>query len=410
MNPSSLGTFANSNYVLYAAAIVLAAVLVAVIGQVMQRHRNRKIVRWDTTARERRSAGDRTGEDRLTFVVAGLATAVSAQGMWKFFGDVLHFNVYLRVTVFAFLELAMFTSALRARRNLSDPNVGTAGVDGVAVWVFTCLSAALSALDSSTIQEAVFRLSAPVVAAWLWERGMSIQRRRNGKSVIHWRITPERVLVRLGVAEASDRTATDVDAHRRLGRVARAAKQVRVLRAATEVDPRRLARAEQKLDKAMEAAVEHAGVATDPARQRAMIAQVGALFHAGTVAELDVAPPWTLQARAAHQSAEPRPALRREDGFETRSSRRSRKSSTVDRRALVEEVAEQILDAEAEGIRYRVDWEYLKQQSGNQKRWCENVVRDAKRLAVQRRTPALESGDGSAEVYDLPAANGGELS
>src|SRR5690606_18567180 len=109
----------------------------------------------------------------------------------------------------------------------------SAGIDGTAVWVLTCLTAILSSLEAESPPEFIFRLAAPLVAAWLWERGMAIERQRiTGRARINWRFTPERVMVRLGLAEANDRTASEVDAHRRLTRVALAAKHARALREA----------------------------------------------------------------------------------------------------------------------------------------------------------------------------------
>lgn len=95
----------------------------------------------------RRALTDRPTEDTLTIVAAGIATAVSAQGMWQFFERVLpdtHWT--LRVLMFAFIEAAMVTSAYRARRSMRETL--RAGVDGLAVWALTGLSAVLSTLLS----------------------------------------------------------------------------------------------------------------------------------------------------------------------------------------------------------------------------------------------------------------------
>ncbi|WP_067812310.1 hypothetical protein [Actinomadura kijaniata] len=232
-------------------------------------------------------------EDVTTVLAACLATAVAATGMWKFFGDVLDLPIPLRVALFAFVEVAMVTSALRARRNVRESASHSAGADGIAVWVFTALSAVLSASDADGVRQALIRLAAPLVAAWLWERGLAADRRRaTGRAGrIHWRLTPERLLVRLGVAEPTGRTASDVDGHRRLARLAKAAKKVRILRAAG-AKPRTLARALARLDKAMDAAVEHAHLATDPTRQQTLLAQISLLYHASDLADLNLDAPW----------------------------------------------------------------------------------------------------------------------
>jgi hypothetical protein len=263
---------------------ILIATLVAVV---TARHAARRVLRG------------RRPEDVLTLVAAVIATGVQGTGMWRFFGVTLHLDGPLRALLFAFIEIALFVEALRARRTVIE--TGAAGVDGVAVWALAALSAVLSSLDARSFAEALFRLSVPPVTAWLWERLMAVERRRSTGRRIHWRVTPERILVRLGLAEASDRTASEVDAHRRLTRVALAAHRLRSLRAAGARGWRQW-RAQRRLDAAVRAAVEHAGLAIDEQRQGLLMAQLGALFNTTALAELSPAAPWAAPTR--------RPALR----------------------------------------------------------------------------------------------------
>jgi hypothetical protein len=230
-----------------------------------------------------------SSEHLLTLVAAGIATAVSAQGMWRFFGDVLHFTGPLRVLTFAFIETAVITSAVRARQAMRENY--NAGVDGIAVWALTSLSAVLSSLDARSFGEVVLRLAAPLVAAWLWERGMALERRRlTGRARINWRLTPERVLTRLGLADPTDRNASEVDAQRRLMRLALAAKHARSARAAGK--DRKQQRTLAKLDRAMERAVEYGGLGTDPERQAQLVAQIGVLYNAASLLDLAPDAPW----------------------------------------------------------------------------------------------------------------------
>jgi hypothetical protein len=99
----------------------------------------------------------------------------------------------------------MLTEAFRARRDIREsahcgqaareagrqPEPVSAGVDGAAVWVLAGLSGVLSSLDATSGAEVAARLAAP----WLWERGLSLYRRRLTGPTIHWRFTAERVLV-----------------------------------------------------------------------------------------------------------------------------------------------------------------------------------------------------------------------
>ncbi|MFC4586828.1 hypothetical protein [Sphaerisporangium corydalis] len=250
----------------------------------------------------RRFAENRPAEDILTIVAASIATGVSAQGMWRFSGDVLGFDGPLRLLLFAFIEVAVITSAVRARRNMRENF--SAGIDGMAVWALTGLSAVLSSLDARSLAEAIFRLAAPLVAAWLWERGMAIERHRiTGRSRIKWRLTPERAMVRLGLAEVSDRTASEVDAHRRLTRVALAAKRARALREAGASD-RKMRVALGRLDRMMDQAVEHTGLAVDTDRQEALLSQIGALYNTSALIDLRPPVPWGPE---PEQPTAPRP-------------------------------------------------------------------------------------------------------
>ncbi|MGI5232835.1 hypothetical protein [Actinoallomurus sp. CA-142502] len=239
-------------------------------------------------------------ENVLTVIAALIATTVQADGMWIFFRDIVHAPVLLRIESFAFLEIAMFVSGLRARQNIRETPEHTAGADGAAVWVIAFGSATLASTAGDSLWIILLRYTAAAVSAWLWERGLTGERRRARKDGerkprrrINWRVTPERVLVFLGFAEATDRTAGEVDAHRRLTRVALAVQHLRTLRTAG-ARRRRLRRAERRLDATMRAAIEYTNLADDEDSQEALLAQIGALAHARELAEMDVPAPWAI--------------------------------------------------------------------------------------------------------------------
>ena len=282
IDPRPVITFVDVHPVPAAGAVILALVASFLAWHILR-----------AGARATRGAlRDHRPEDVLTLVAAVIATTVQAMGMWRFFDVTLHVDGPLRALLAAFIEVAMFVEALRARRNVVESEDHTAGIDGAAVWALAGLSAVLSSLDARSFAEAVFRLVVPTVAAWLWERLMAAERRRaKARRRINWRLTPERVLVWLGLAEAADRTAGEVDAHRKLTRVARAAYRVRRLTAAGARDWR-INRAGRRLDAAMRAAVEHAGLAVEQERQEALMALLGALYNAQALAEITPAAPW----------------------------------------------------------------------------------------------------------------------
>jgi hypothetical protein len=251
----------------------------------------------------RRLLRGRHVEDMLTLLAAVMAQAVVMNGMWRFAGNVLHFSGVERASLFAFLEICVVACALRARRNMRRFNA--AGVEGTAVWVLSALSGVFSALDARSFVEALFRLSTPLVAAWMWHRAISLERRERTGQATHWRLTAERILVWLHLAEPQARTASEVDAHRRISRLARAAKRLRVLRAAG-AKPWRLSLVLRRLDTALEGAVEHAGLAVDPVRQDQLLAQIGALTAAESLATLPACAPWE---RSAPEPVPPVPAI-----------------------------------------------------------------------------------------------------
>ncbi|WP_117214742.1 hypothetical protein [Allorhizocola rhizosphaerae] len=202
----------------------------------------------------------------LTIVAAALATAVSASGMWKFFTDILGESP-LRYAFFWFIEIALFASALLARsRLLRDPEKGTTGVDGIAVWVLAGLTATLSALDSDSFREVCLRLVAPLVAAWMWERALAAERNvRLGKTVrrINWTLTPERIFVWLRLAEAGDRDVSEVDRARRRAKLGQARLHLHLLQTKKSF-AWRVRRAHRTVIRQAMAAAEHIGLADFP--------------------------------------------------------------------------------------------------------------------------------------------------
>ncbi|MEU7633858.1 helix-turn-helix domain-containing protein [Nocardia sp. NPDC049220] len=233
-----------------------------------------------------------TGEQAGTLMAAGIATGVSTQGMWVFFDESLHLTLSLRIMFFAFLEIMVLTSALRART--AQRQGGSAGVDGIAMWVLTCLSAILAATDADNLGTLLVRLTAPLVAAWGWERSMALERQRSGNlSGVNWRITPERILIRLGLADPTDRTASEAAAQRRLIDVALAADYARTLREAG-ARPWRINRAKQKLQKSMRRAIEDGGLVVEHGRDRqaVLLDNIRVLSGASALLELDLPNPW----------------------------------------------------------------------------------------------------------------------
>ncbi|MFD9950896.1 hypothetical protein ACFWYW_58570, partial [Nonomuraea sp. NPDC059023] len=303
-----------------------------------------------------------------------------------------------------------------------------AGIDGIAVWALTCLTAVLSSMDARSLPEAIFRLAAPLVAAWLWERGMAIERHRiRGTGRINWRLTPERILVRLGLAEARDRSAADVDAQRWVTRIGLAAKRAKQLRD-TSASDRKQRTALARLDRVFERAAQHIGLGRDPEVQERVRAEVAALFSVSGLLDVPASSEWMPSpeaptptipvrrivvlrteartepvirvVRLARQfsfTSEPaQPAvhvLRRGFTFRPgtvrtapprtvlvfRNGSVSADRDHIDRTVFVREITAEILTAAAQGDKWGPDYDTLQARSGRKRSWCEKAVADARK-------------------------------
>jgi hypothetical protein len=224
--------------------------------------------------------------------------------MWRVFGDALGFTGPGRFALAGFLEIALMVSAIRARRSLRE--TGSVGVDGAAVWGMAALSAVLAASDAEGLARAV-RFAAPLVAAWLWERGMAADRRaarvRRTRDPVAWRLTVARVAVWLRLADPVHREVTAVDQHRRLAKLTRARLRLAVLESSTlpawlqrvTLLPVRLAWATWRLQRHALSAVEHLHLGTDPtvtAKITTTVAAVVGLREATTPERLSLSDPW----------------------------------------------------------------------------------------------------------------------
>lgn len=211
-------------------------------------------------ARRRRREHEGAALDKLlTFFAAAVATGVVGTGMWVFFGDTLHItNPILRGLLFAMFEVAMLAEALRSRKfrlgraateaseakhraetlakNPSatfEDSPREIDVDGAAVWVLAMASGGLAASHETAGGAIALRLIAPIVAAWLWERGLAGELRqftvrRSGRPN-PLRVLWERLLVARGLAEPTGMTMGQRAQVRHLNRLARARFRVYVL-------------------------------------------------------------------------------------------------------------------------------------------------------------------------------------
>ncbi|WP_280476100.1 hypothetical protein [Nocardia farcinica] len=243
-------------------------------------------------------------ERSVTLFTAGIASIVAAQGMYVMFSESLHMHPALQALCFAFIELMVVASAMRARRSQID--TGSAGVDGIAMWVLTILSGVLAASHATNdVGLLVLRLAAPLVAAWGWERSMALERRqltgRAGGMTLRW--TPQRLLVKWGIADPTDRTVAEVAVERRLADLALAADAVRIARI-NGSGGRAERKAMQRLHRAIDKAADDGVVLGEDSVRDRLAEHLEGRFSAYTLPDYRPVTDW-----ADHTARAPRPTL-----------------------------------------------------------------------------------------------------
>jgi len=247
------------------------------------------ILAWRAT----RSLRGKKAADTLTVVAAAMASSVAATGMWHFFTRTMHLPVWIQAVLFAFMEIAVLASALRARAAVARE--GHAGADGLAVWVLTCASGFMSATEATSPQEALVRLGAPLVAAWLWERSMVPERRARraaeGKDAdgVFAKIkqsAQQRFLAALGVT-AADQTALEIQQNNAFDDAVELADRLASINGWLLAGKRR-----RRVNRKLRAAVRVSGAAHDRVRTDRLIQEIAAVRHASDLATLDTPSPW----------------------------------------------------------------------------------------------------------------------
>lgn len=172
-------------------------------------------------------------------------------------------------------------------------------------------------VTNPTLVFVAIRFIAPMAAAWGWERSMALERRiRTGKtSGIRWALIPERIAIKLGLADPTDRTASEVGAQHRINQLALAARHARTAR---DTDgQKKYPKALKKLSKALDRAAELSGLGTDPARRQTpdeiLLGRLSVLYNAESLLDVQPTAPWAAAtAPAPTPNQHPRQGARRQ--------------------------------------------------------------------------------------------------
>jgi hypothetical protein len=231
-----------------------------------------------------------------TLIAFGIASALSAGGMWVFMEHTLHMNHWQRIGGFAIFEVLMLTSGLRARAlRLRSPDASRWNVDGLAVWAFAAASGVFSASETTSVWGALARLIIAMSSAFALERLIAEERaaKFNKRRKPRWL---QKLLVRLGWHDPQSKTLIEIDEARRLARLATLGHE-----ALTLPDPKKRAAAAAKYQRALAKTNERVDIATDPAKVAKLRANVALLMHGlEQIAPTKVASadPWAASARA----------------------------------------------------------------------------------------------------------------
>lgn len=232
-------------------------------------------------------------------VAAAACTAYSADTSWGFARDNLGMtSATERGAMFAAAELALFSVALMARQNLATSN--TPGTPGVLVWVITGVQVIPAFSESGLIGGFVRAFVGPILAAMLWHLAMGIELRHHkpsAESQALWAVlvreVRERAMSRLGLA-VRDRTAEQITRDRWTRRAVAYAALLSELgpKPAGRIDRRRATRLAHRLS----IAVGRAQVGADAGQRQMLLSLLAARRHAGALATMDLASPWTVSA------------------------------------------------------------------------------------------------------------------
>lgn len=290
--------------------------IVAVVALVAAGLTGRLLTRVSRRAKGAAASSGVTAERVLTLATSAIASVVAAQGMFAFFTGIADMPTPLVFATFAFIELMVVASAMRARRSQLD--TGSGGVDGIAMWVLTILSGVLAATHAASLGEWLLRLVAPLVAAWGWERSMALERRKlTGRSGgMNWRISPQRLLVRWGITDPTDRTTAEVAVERRLSDLASAADAVRLARS-TRAGDRAERRAIRRLHRAIDKATDDGIVLGETSVRDRLAEHLEGRFSAYTLPDYQPATDWAdhqlvRASRATLDAIDPDRAVRAE--------------------------------------------------------------------------------------------------
>jgi hypothetical protein len=258
----------------------------------------------NTTDRGRaeRISRARSQANAVTYVIATIATTASLTGMWPVIrtavitaGVTPELVTPLSLTALGLLEGTIIACGIRVRANVLER--GERGADGVGLWVAVGASSLISAAEAALAAPpgtpagqhfvtVLVRLIAPVTAGWLWERGLTPERRAAGRDepgvlTIYLARLRAGLLARVGSTDPAE-----VGRQRAATRAARLSERLR------GADEQQLTFRQRSALRRLRKAVHASGAAHDAEARRYLLDDIAATRNVLTLARIHPPSPW----------------------------------------------------------------------------------------------------------------------
>ncbi|MGC5562584.1 hypothetical protein ACPYPG_07030 [Streptomyces sp. FR-108] len=292
---------APAAYAAGAGALLLLLLVLLVVAIRRRRHTAAPVT--EEQQRQTRIDRARSRANGVTYVIASIATAASLVGMWPVTRAAViaagipdSWTNPVALAVLGLLEGTIVVCGIRARANVLES--GDTGVDGLGLWVAVGASSLISATEAAvaapagtpageTFVTVLMRLAAPVVAGWLWERGLAPERRAaRGETRLGILATYLRRLRTNLLSWAGDADADEISRRRAAARASRLSEKLR------GADEDALTRRQRWTLRRLRKALRTSRAAHNPDDRRYLLADIAASRHALDLAHVATPSPW----------------------------------------------------------------------------------------------------------------------
>jgi hypothetical protein len=285
-----------------AVLVALLALLAVVVARCRPRRGATGAAHTEEQRRAQRISSARARANAVTYVIASIATAASLVGMWPVTraaviaaGIPAELVTPVALTVLGLLEGTIVVCGIRARANVLES--GETGVDGVGLWVAVGASSVISATEAALAAPSgtpggqqfvtvLVRLAAPIVAGWLWERGLAPERRAargERPGILATYLTRLRTNL---LSWAGDADADEISRRRAAARASRLSEKLR------GTNENALTRRQRWVLRRLRKALRASRAAHSAEDRRYLLEDIAASQHALALAQVETPSPW----------------------------------------------------------------------------------------------------------------------